>query len=66
MSNYFDYFNEHPSASDSKIKAKDKYPLSYKYGYLVGIIKSAMFMNTKQEIKDALMDALDYIEKNER
>lgn len=59
MTNPFDYFQEHPAAQDSKR------PISYKYGYLIGIIKGAMYMNNKQEIKNALMEALDYLEKHE-
>lgn len=57
MSEHFDYFKEHPAAQDSTR------PVSYKYGYLLGIIKGVMFMNNKQDIKNALMAALDYLEK---
>lgn len=59
MSNHLDYFREHPYAHDSK------HPVTYKYGYLIGIIKGVMFMNNKQEIKNALMEALNYLENNE-
>lgn len=57
MSEYFDYFKEHPASQGSER------PVSYKYGYLLGIIKGVMFMNNKQDIKNALMAALDYLEK---
>ena len=57
MSEHFDYFKEHPAAQGSTR------PVSYKYGYLLGIIKGVMFMNNKQDIKNALMAALDYLEK---
>jgi hypothetical protein len=60
MTNHFDYFQEHPSAQDSKR------PLSYKYGYLLAIIKGVMFMNNKQQIKNALMEALEHLEKDEQ
>lgn len=56
MSNHFDYFSDHPAAQNSNR------PISYKYGYLIGIIKGVMFMNNKQDIKNALMSALDYLE----
>jgi hypothetical protein len=59
MSNHFDYFKEHPSAQGSNR------PLSYKYGYLLAIIKGVMFMNNKQQIKNALMEALEHLEKEE-
>jgi hypothetical protein len=59
MTNHLDYFQDHPAAQDSKR------PLSYKYGYLLAIIKGAMYLNNKQEIKNALMEALDYLEKHE-
>ena len=57
MREHFDYFKEHPAAQGSTR------PVSYKYGYLLGIIKGVMFMNNKQDIKNALMAALDYLEK---
>jgi hypothetical protein len=57
MSEHFDYFKEHPASQGSTR------PVSYKYGYLLGIIKGVMFMNNKQDIKNALMAALDYLEK---
>lgn len=57
MSKHFDYFKEHPASQGSER------PVSYKYGYLLGIIKGVMFMNNKQDIKNALMAALDYLEK---
>ena len=57
MSEHFDYFKEHPAAQGSTR------PVSYKYGYLLGISKGVMFMNNKQDIKNALMAALDYLEK---
>ena len=59
MTNHLDYFQDHPAAQDSKR------PISYKYGYLIGIIRGAMYLNNKQEIKNALMEALDYLEKHE-
>lgn len=59
MSHHFDYFKEHPSSHGSNR------PLSYKYGYLLAIIKGVMFMNNKQQIKNALMEALEHLEKEE-
>ena len=59
MTNPFDYFKDHPAAQDSNR------PISYKYGYLLAIIKGVMYMNNKQDIKNALMEALDYLEKHE-
>jgi hypothetical protein len=35
----------------------------YKLGYLVGAVKGAMFLNNKQDIKDALMRALEHIKE---
>jgi len=59
MTNHLDYFKDHPAAQDSNR------PISYKYGYLLAIIKGVMYMNNKQDIKNALMEALDYLERNE-
>jgi hypothetical protein len=60
MTNHLDYFKDHPAAQDSNR------PISYKYGYLLAIIKGVMYMNNKQDIKNALMEALDYLEKDEQ
>ena len=60
MTNHLDYFKDHPAAQDSNR------PISYKYGYLLAIIKGVMYMNNKQDIKNALMEALDYLEKDQQ
>ena len=60
MTKPLDYFKDHPASPDASEK-----PLAWKYGYLIGIIKGAMYLNNKQEIKNALMEALDYLEQDE-
>jgi hypothetical protein len=60
MTKPLDYFKDHPASPDASEK-----PLAWKYGYLIGIIKGAMYLNNKQEMKNALMEALDYLEKHE-
>ena len=60
MTKPLDYFKDHPASPDASEK-----PLAWKYGYLIGIIRGAMYLNNKQEIKNALMEALDYLERHE-
>ena len=60
MTKPLDYFKDHPASPDASEK-----PLEWKYGYLIGIIRGAMYLNNKQEIKNTLMEALDYLEKHE-
>jgi hypothetical protein len=58
MSKPLDYFKDHPASPDATER-----PLAWKYGYLIGIIKGAMYLNNKQEIKDELMRALEHIKE---
>ena len=58
MTKPLDYFKDHPASPEANQK-----PLAWKYGYLIGIIKGAMYLNNKQEIKDELMRALEHIEE---
>ena len=58
MTKPLDYFKDHPASPDASEK-----PLEWKYGYLIGIIKGAMYLNNKQEIKDELMRALEHIKE---
>jgi hypothetical protein len=37
----------------------------YKYGYLRGVIQSAMLLRNVQQMKDVLGDALEYVGENE-
>jgi hypothetical protein len=58
MTKPLDYFKDHPASPDATER-----PLAWKYGYLIGIIKGAMYLNNKQEIKDELMRALEHIKE---
>ena len=58
MTKPLDYFKDHPASPEANQK-----PLAWKYGYLIGIIKGAMYLNNKQEIKDELMRALEHIKE---
>ena len=58
MTKPLDYFKDHPASPDASEK-----PLAWKYGYLIGIIRGAMYLNNKQEIKDELMRALEHIKE---
>ncbi len=37
----------------------------YKYGYLRGVIQSAMLLRNVQQMKDVLGDALEFIDEND-
>ena len=58
MTKPLDYFKDHPASPDATER-----PLAWKYGYLIGIIKGAMYLNNRQEIKDELMRALEHIKE---
>lgn len=72
MSDPLDYFTNHPAAADfgtfmENLATKEALDTSinshYKLGYLVGAVKGAMFLSNKQDIKDALMRALEHIKE---
>ena len=74
MTDPFDYFKDHPAAADFEtfmqhlnnpkpVKKQTEVTYAWRYGYLRGIVQEAMYLNNRQEMKDKLMSAIEYLEK---
>ena len=55
--------NPKPMNSPKPMKKETEVTYAWRYGYLRGIVQEAMYLNNRQEMKDKLMSAIEYLEK---
>lgn len=74
MTDPFDYFKDHPAAADFEtfmqhlnspkpMKKETEVTYAWRYGYLRDRVEEVMYLSNRQEIKDKLMKAIEYLEK---
>ena len=55
--------NPKPMKKLDAVKKQTEVTYAWRYGYLRGIVQEAMYLNNRQEMKDKLMSAIEYLEK---